>query len=288
MVCTVLEMIDKFDVEPSAAGECTLRPLSGGRGITDGHQFLAQVVVATSRMCAEKCVHSAQLQFSRVANESSPAELTLTQAHDGHSFSSVGVEIRQSDKLCARGQVLLGRETPALVNHCTPFPSVATAAQSNPLDMPVSGREIRLVENIDLMDPAAPAGSPLLHAWVRYDTGVSEQCLEQALLAHFTGHLGIATALKPHPGMAQSQAHTEFMSGILAIDVVFHRRVNAADWMLFKHDAVSVARGLAYIQGQVFAGDQGLIASFNQQAILRHMPDNQAGTKGKSAQETRL
>ena len=50
--------------------------------------------------------------FARAATVQAGLELEVDTLHDGRSFGSASVSARQGERLCARGLVLLERDTP--------------------------------------------------------------------------------------------------------------------------------------------------------------------------------
>lgn len=77
-------------------------------------------------------------------------------------------------------------------------------------------------------------------------------------------------------------AHREVSTGVLAQDVTFHEDFDAADWLLIDHAAQATGGGHTYGRGHVFTERGTLVASFLQQALLRHFPKGQE-VRGKAA-----
>lgn len=278
VICTVDEMIERFDVHTSEGEATEVHHLSGGRGIVDGHQFMSQAIVAASRQHAPKTVRSVTMQFCRTASEDSPADLQLETLHSGRSFASLGIQVFQQGKLCATGQMLLGAPVDDFIAHEHSMPDVIGPEQAREIGMPVLGRHVRMVEDHDPMELDNPLGPPELRAWLRYDKDLQEQGMEQAFLAHFTGHLSIAAALRAHEGLSLARAHQDFSSGILAIQVVFHRPVNTSDWMLYDHHCTHAGEGLSYTRAEIYTQSGNLLASFNQQNMIRAMPETRSSS----------
>jgi acyl-CoA thioesterase len=189
--------------------------------------------------------------------------------HPGRSFASVTVTARQDERPCARGLLLLDRDTPDLVRHQSEMPKLPGPAAAERCEMGIHGRELRIVDGVYTGDPDAPVGPPELYAWLRYREAPPEPYLNQALVAHVTGHLSIATALRPHAGLGQSMAHRTLSTGVLALTISFHDHVRADQWMLYAHESPHAGRGLSYARAQIFAEDGRLLASFSQEAMLR-------------------
>jgi acyl-CoA thioesterase II len=264
------EFLEAFDVYPLGGGRFLAQCLDGrGRDVVDGSQILAQSIVAACKSVPGKSVKSAHMIFSRAARVHAPLELEADVLHAGRSFASVTLTARQAGKPCARGLLLLDRDTPDRIRHAAAMPAVAGPDEAPPYDMGVTGRELRIVDGAYTGDPDAPLGPPELYAWLRYREAPAEPYLNQALVAHFTGHLSIATAMRPHAGLGEAMAHRALSTGVLALTISFHDPVRADEWMLYAHESAHAGRGLAYGRGQIFARDGRLLASFSQEAMLR-------------------
>jgi len=264
------ELLEAFDVYPLGGGRFLAQCLDGrGRDVVDGSQILAQSIVAACKSVPGKNVKSAHMIFSRTASVNAPLELEVDVLHAGRSFASVTVTARQQGKPCARGLLLLDADTPDLIRHGAPMPALPGPDEAPPYDMGVRGRELRIVGGVYTGDPEAKVGPPELFAWLRYREAPPEPHLNQALVAHFTGHLSIATAMRPHPGVGEAMAHRTLSTGVLALTISFHDSVRADEWMLYAHESPHAGRGLSYGRAQIFAADGRLLASFSQEAMVR-------------------
>ena len=67
----------------------------------------------------------------------------------------------------------------------------------------MAGRELRLVDVVDVNSPDE-VGPPELYAWLHYDPIPARDDLAKALIAYFTGHLGISTTMRAHEGIGTS------------------------------------------------------------------------------------
>jgi uncharacterized protein (DUF427 family)/acyl-CoA thioesterase len=270
LVGDLAELLEAFDPYPLGGGRFLAKCLDGrGRDVADGSQILAQSIAAACKTVTGKSARSAHMIFSRPASVHAPLQLEVEVLHGGRSFASVTVTARQGGKPCARGLLLLDADTPDLIRHGAALPHVPGPEASEPSEMGVAGRELRIVGGAYTSDPDAPVGPPELFAWLRYREAPPEPWLNQALVAHFTGHLSIATAMRPHPGIGQAMAHRSLSTGVLALTISFHDPVRADEWMLYAHESPHAGRGLAYARAQVFAQDGRLIASFSQEAMIR-------------------
>jgi acyl-CoA thioesterase II len=170
--------------------------------------------------------------------------------------------------VCAVVTVLLDRPQPHVVRRLG-GPSRATSPETAVgISMPMDGRELRLVDVGDPNDPDA-VGPPVLDAWVRYDVVPQRDELAKALVAHFTGHLAISTTLRPHAGLGTALAHHDISTAVMTIGIVFHDPVRWDDWLLYEHESTAVGAGMSFVRGQVFARDGELLASFDQEGMIR-------------------
>ena len=65
---------------------------------------------------------------------------------------------------------------------------------------------------------------------------------------------------------------TQNVGGVLSLTVRFHADRELDDWLLYSHDALHAGRGLTDGKGRIFHGDGTLLASFEQESMIRAMP----------------
>ncbi|MFA1546258.1 acyl-CoA thioesterase [Actinomadura chokoriensis] len=269
-------MIAIFDVPPveeAPAEEAPNRFLGdsdgGGRRVVDGSQMLAQCLVAAGKALPGRTVRSAHAMFVSAADPERPLEFTVAPVRAGRSFAGAAVTVGQGKRTCAAANVLLDRPHPDVIRHDRwTGPPVAGPDAAYPVRMPLRGRELRLDGVRDHNSPDE-VGPPTLDAWLRYDTVPDRDDLRRALLAHFTGHLSISTAMRPHPGVGTSQAHRTLSTAPLAIAVSFHDPVEWDGWIRYHHESAYAGAGMAHVRGQVLTEDGRLLASFTQDAMIR-------------------
>ncbi len=265
-------MIDIFDVraDPAVPGGFRGDSDGGTRRVVDGSQILGQSIVAAARTLPGRTVRTAHALFVSAADPDVPLEFTVTPIRVGRSFAGATVGVRQGAKIRTHCTVALDAPQPDLVRRDTPDrPSVAGPEAAGPeriLALP--GREVRILDCADINDPDE-VGPPVIDAWLRYDEVPAADELRRALLAHFTGHLGISTALRPHPGLGTAQAHHTLSTAPMGIAITFHDPVQWDDWLRYHHEATFVGAGTAYIRGQISTRTGTLIASFAQDAMIR-------------------
>jgi acyl-CoA thioesterase-2 len=246
-------------------------PANRHRGVVEGSQMLAQSIVAAGRHAPGRRIVSASMVFTRAANTSEPLKIQLDELSGGRNFSSVAAHVRQADKLCASGIMLLDAMAPDVMRHAAAAPDTAGPYASTPYDMSVTGRDVRFVDNAYTGDPDAPVGPPVLDAWVRFRGVPEDPYLHAGLLAHFTGHASIATAMRPHAGIGQAQAHRTLSTAINAIHISFHANPRADRWMLYRHHSTFAGDGITHADNRVHNEQGALLASFSVEAMVRRM-----------------
>jgi acyl-CoA thioesterase II len=167
--------------------------------------------------------------------------------------------------------MLLDAMAPDVMRHAAPAPATKGPSQAAPYDMSVTGRDIRFVDNAYTGDPNAPVGPPELDAWVRFREVPDDPYLHAGLLAQFTGHASIATAMRPHAGIGQAQAHRTLSTAINCITISFHANVRADQWMLYHHESTFAGDGMTHSQCRVYNEQGALLASFAVEAMVRPM-----------------
>lgn len=265
---SVERMLDIFDVTPVGEHRYEGTSDGGGRRVVDGSQYFAQAIVAASKSVPDKTVRSAHAVFSRPVNDVQPLWFDVDLIHRGRSFASAMVAVGQGERRCATVTVLLDVAHDDVIRHASVLADVAGPDRALPGDMPMIGRELRLVDVADVNSPDE-VGPPNLYAWVRYNPVPSRPELAKALLAHFTGHLSISTTMRAHRGIGTAQSHDRVSTAPITIGVAFHEPVAWDGWLLYAHDSTYAGAGMSYVRGQVFTETGHLLASFSQEAMIR-------------------
>jgi acyl-CoA thioesterase II len=261
-------MLQVFDVRPDGEGRYAGTSDGGARRVVDGSQLLGQAIVAASKELPDHTVRSAHAVFTRAADDERALWFEVDVTHRGRTVAGALVAVGQGDRRCATVSLLLDTPTADVVRRAAPMPAVGGPADALPFDMPLPGRELRLV---DLADPNDPdeVGPPVLDAWLHYDRVPDRPDLARALVAHFTGHLSVSTTFRAHPGVGTAQAHRTLSTAVMTITVAFHDPVTWDGWLLYHHESVQVGGGMSLVRGQIFTEQGTLVASFSQEALIR-------------------
>lgn len=268
---TLQGLLDLFDV-PSGGSE-TIIAATGPAGeddrqVVEGTQVLAQAIVAVAKRFPDKSIRSAHAVFSRVVLVGSPVELSIDVFHEGRSAATAVVTASQNGKRCITVTVLADVPTEDVIRHELPRPQVTGPDQANVCQMPMTGRQVRLVEIVDVNSPDE-VGPPEIHAWLHYDPVPARDDLAKALVGYFTGHLGISTTMRAHEGIGTAQAHLSVSTAPMTITVSFHEPFGWDGWLLYSHESTQVGAGMSYVRGTVHTEEGRLIASFSQDALIR-------------------
>ena len=131
--------------------------------------------------------------------------------------------------------------------------------------------EVRVVGGVDVSDPDA-IGPPELDIWTRFVDAPDDAVTNQALVAFATDGFLIGAAMRPHPGVGQSQAHVTLATGVISHTLTFHEPCSAGEWLLFSHRSPYAGRGRSYGRADIFRRDGQLVGSFVQDNMIRAMP----------------
>ena len=267
----LLELIDARPDGPDRFTAETGGDVGAGqdeRQVVEGTQVVAQAIVAVAKRFPDKSVRSAHAVFSRAVAVGPPIELVCDVLHEGRSTATAIVGVQQNGRRCLSVTVLADVPTGDVIRHHLPRPAVAAPADANVSEMPMVGRELRLVGVVDVNSPDE-VGPPELHAWLHYDPIPTRDDLAKALVAYFTGHLGISTTMRAHPGIGTSQAHLTVSTAPMTISIAFHEPVRWDGWLLYTHESTQVGAGMSYVRGAVHTEEGELLASFAQEALIR-------------------
>jgi acyl-CoA thioesterase-2 len=268
---SVTGLLDLFDVRAKAPDQFSGDTGIAGddeRQVVEGTQVLAQAIVAAAKRFADKSVRSVHAVFSRAVMVGQPVEFDIDVVHEGRSTATAVVGVQQNGRRCITVTAFADVPSADVIRHQLPRPDVVAPADANFSPMPMVGRELRLVDVVDINSPDE-VGPPELYAWLRYDPIPTRDDLAKALIAYFTGHLGISTTMRAHEGIGTSQSHLTVSTAPLTVTVSFHEPVSWSGWLLYTHESTQVGAGMSYVRGAVHTQEGELIASYAQEAMIR-------------------
>jgi acyl-CoA thioesterase-2 len=278
---SVAGLLDLFDVQPGEPDHFSRDAAATGddeRQVVEGTQLVAQAIVAVAKRFPDKSVRSAYGVFARAVLAGAPIDFEVDVVHEGRSTATAVVAVKQNGRRCASVTVLTDVPSEDVIRHHLPRPDVAAPADANLSSMAMEGRELRLVDVVDVDSPDE-VGPPELYAWLHYDPIPARDELAKALLAYFTGHLGISTTMRAHEGIGTSQSHFTVSTAPLTIMVSFHEPVAWTGWLLYSHESTQVGAGMSYVRGTVHTEEGELIASFAQEAMIRPLRTSDTAIK---------
>ncbi|WP_299564561.1 acyl-CoA thioesterase II [uncultured Mycolicibacterium sp.] len=264
-------LLDLFDVTPDGENRFTAPSGIAGtdeRQVVEGSQVLSAALVAAAKRFPDKSIRSAYAVFARVVLVGPPLEFTLDVIAEGRSTATAVVTAAQNGKRCVTVTVLADVPSEDVIRHALPRPPVKGPDEANVCDMPLEGRQVRLVDIVDVNSPDE-VGPPEIHAWLHYDPIPQRADLAKALLAYFTGHLGISTTMRAHEGIGTAQSHLTVSTAPMTISVSFHEPVRWDGWLLYSHESTQVGAGMSYVRGTIHTEAGELLASFTQDALIR-------------------
>jgi acyl-CoA thioesterase len=273
------ELLRAFALEPTGPDTyCAENAAGVGHGVVFGGQLLGQSIVAALAGQDGKAVKTLHTVFARGASPEAPLALRVDRMHAGRTFASSTVTISQDDRLCTRSLVLLSAEEPDFVRHADPAPAVPGPEGCAPAGGHLEGWEIRIAGGVDLSDPGL-VGPPELHVWTRFANAPDDPALAQALLAFASDGFLIGTAMRPHAGVGQAQAHRTVSTGVLSHTLTFHEPFSAGEWLLLSQRSPYAGHGRCYGRGDVFRRDGTLVATFVQDGMLRPLQPSASGRR---------
>jgi acyl-CoA thioesterase II len=275
------DLLRLLDVAPIAEGRFTSPPYPDPpigtffpqlrekqpRLVIEGGQLLGETIVAAAKSIPGQRVISASMIFSRVARFDAAHEIHVDVLRRGRSFSTLETRAVQAGKLCSVGILLLDAGAPDTIRGAAAPPDVPPPEHCPHLDMGLTGRELRTVDDAyRRQDETGPAE---IFTWARFRDASAHGYLHAALLAQSTTHWTIAAAMRPHEGVSEAQAHVTLSTGILATTIAFHDEVDVTEWLLYANPAIYAGRGLVQGEGRVFTRSGRLVASYTVQAMIR-------------------
>jgi acyl-CoA thioesterase II len=273
---TIDELTGALRLEQIDADRYRADNVPSPHGVVFGGQLMAQSVMAGLAGTEGMAVKTLHTVFARGGTPEVPVDIAVERMQSGRTFASATVTISQQDRLRTRSIVLLSAPEDDLIRHAAaptrrPDPDDAAAMEGS-----TGAWEVRVVDGVDVNDPEA-TGPAELDVWTRFVGAPEDPAVNQALLAFATDGFLIGTAMRPHPGVGQAQAHRTLSTGVISHTITFHEPCPVADWLLLSHTSPYAGHGRSYGRADVFARDGQLVASFVQDAMIRPMPAQSTG-----------
>ncbi|HEX4126129.1 MAG TPA: acyl-CoA thioesterase domain-containing protein [Acidimicrobiales bacterium] len=265
---TIAAFVEALTLEEVGTDRYRANSLSSTHGVVFGGQLLAQSVMAGLAGQDGKSVKTIHTVFARGASPDAPLEIAVERMHSGRSVASSTVTISQGDTLVTRSLILLSADEPDVIRHAD-TPRAMTSPEASGGTVRGEGVwEIVIVDDVDISDPEL-VGPPELDAWVRFVDAPDDPATDQALVAYSTDGFLIGTAMRPHAGVGQAQAHVTLSTGVLSHTLTYHERCPAAEWHYLQQRSSFAGNGRSYGHGDIFRRDGQLAASFVQDAMIR-------------------
>jgi acyl-CoA thioesterase len=280
-VVALESLLDALRLEPIGPDAYRAGNAQSGHGVVFGGQLLGQSIIAGLAGQDEKSVKTVHTIFARAASPDAALEISVEPMQDGRTFASRTVTVRQGDRLCARSLVLLSADEPDFIRHAEPAPDVPGPDACEPSAGASGAWEIRVVGDVDVNDPDL-VGPPRLDVWTRFAGAPDDPALDQALVAYATDGFLIGTAMRPHAGVGQAQAHQSVSTGVISHTLTFHERCPAGAWFLLSHRSTYAGHGRCYGAANVFRGDGSLAAAFVQDGMIRPLAGGPGGAGGRA------
>jgi acyl-CoA thioesterase-2 len=275
-VVAIDNLVRALTLEPTGPDTYRAENAEGGDGVVFGGQLLGQAIMAGLTGQPGKAVKTVHTIFARAVSAGAPVAITVDRMQEGRTFASRSVTITQADRLCTRSLVLLSADEPDFIRHADPPPPVPGPDGCAPAGDGLGAWEIRVVGDVDISDPGL-VGPPELDVWTRFVGAPEEPAFDQALLAYATDGFLIATAMRPHAGVGQAQAHRTVSTGVISHTLTFHEPCPAREWLLLSHRSSYAGRGRCYGAANVFRADGMLVAAFVQDGMIRPLRDRGSG-----------
>jgi acyl-CoA thioesterase len=261
-------LLRALTLEPVERDRYRAGNLDDGHAVVFGGQLLGQSIVAALAGQDGKMVKTVHTIFARAASHEAPLEIAVERLHEGRTFSSSAVTIEQGGRPCTRSLVLLTADEPDFIRHAEPAPQVPGPDDCKPLGAASGAWEVRVAPGVDVNDPSL-VGPPELDVWTRFAGAPDDPAVSQALLAFATDGFLIGTAMRPHAGVGQAQAHRTVSTGVVSHTLTFHEPCSAGEWLLLSHRSPYAGRGRCYGRADVFRADGTLVAGFVQDGLIR-------------------
>ena len=246
-------------------------------GLQGGHifggQMIAQAAVIGARLDPAMALKSVSVVFPRAVRDTGSLEYSASTVHKGSLYSTQHIQVAQPDKhgnpaVGFSAHVMCHQPGDGLEHSAALPPDAGSPEDGRPVDLGMIPCETRFVGATDLNDKAVQPAR--LQFWLRAPEGLGDDLVaHQALLAFATELTLIGTAILPHEGWSQTDAHVSLRTSVLAHAITFHQPFRADEWLLVSQHSPAASGGSSFGVGDVFTQDGRLVASFTQESMTR-------------------
>ncbi len=238
-----------------------------------GGELLGQTVAVAAAIDPEMTVKSISAAFPRGVRDTGSLDFSVTSLHRGSAYATHRIEIAQPNRAgdmatAYTAQVMCHRPAAGL-DHNAPMPAAAGSPDdARPVGMGLVPWECRFAGTADLNDRSAQPNELLM--WTRVPEALpDDQVVHQALLAFVSDLTLIGTAILPHEGWSQLDAHVTLRTSVIAHQMQFHRPFRIDEWLLVAQTSPVAAGGSAFGQARVFTQAGDVVATFTQESMTR-------------------
>ena len=275
-VLTIDALLDALRLEPAGPDRYTAPNAEAGHGVVFGGQLLAQSIVAAPRGNDDKRVKTVHTIFARGrpsrrsgGDRGRPharrARVRQQHGDDQPGRPAVHPVAGAADRRRARLHPPRRRRPEPCRRPTRPRPATAR----------VRGRcAWRVASTSTTPTLVGPAD---LDVWTRFVGAPGDPVVDQALLAFATDGFLIATAMRPHDGVGQSQAHVTVSTGVVSHTLTFHEPAPRGSGCCCRTTARTRGGAGRTARADVFRADGALVASFVQDAMIRPLPGDRTG-----------
>jgi acyl-CoA thioesterase len=262
-----------LELEQTAENTYRAQNDSHGAGVVFGGQLLAQAVVASLQGEADKRVKTLHTVFARAGRVDEPLEISVQTVSSGRAFGSKVISFAQGGRLFCTATALLTAYEDDFIRHADDFPAgVPDPESSKPMSHGDGPWQLRVPNDVDVNDPSL-VGPPDYLLWGRFEGAPTSPIAQQGLLAYTTESFLIASAMRPHADVGQSQAHVTLSTAVMSHTISFHENADVSQWLLLENHSTASGHGRANGRGNVFTQDGTLVASYFQDCMIRKMAE---------------
>jgi acyl-CoA thioesterase-2 len=252
-----------------------------------GGQIIAQALLAAGRTVEpDRLCHSLHGYFLRPGSTQDDMQLETEIVRDGRSFSMRHVQVRQNSKHLFSLMTSFHRDEPG-GEHQSAMPTVLAPETLPSFSERFAGREShddvgRWFDRLEAFDVRFVGPTPLdvepesgrSQFWVRFIAPLPDSPLmHQAALAYMSDMFILDPIFLEH---GTSWTKSKVLGASLDHAMWFHNDFDAGEWLLFDQESSISAHSRGLARAQVWSRDGRLIATVEQEALLRppHGSDN--------------